>query len=68
MTGSRVLVVGPEKVTELWLDGTRFGHTPLRDGRAVLGIEPRQDARPWEVGAHDLREALARAAAPLEGE
>jgi len=62
----QVLVVSLEEaeaeVAELWLDGTRFGHTLLRDGRVVLRIEPRNDTQAWEVGAHDLREALARAA------
>ncbi len=66
----QVLVVSLEEaeaeVAELWLDGTRFGHTLQRDGRVVLRIDPRDDAQASEVGAHDLREALARAAKLLE--
>jgi hypothetical protein len=59
------LEAGEAEVAELWLDGARFGHTLLRDGRVVLAIEPRADDQPWEVGAHDLREALAQAASLL---
>jgi len=50
------------QVAELWVDGVRFGATLLCDGRVVLRIEPRDDGRPWEVGAHELRRGLARAA------
>lgn len=50
------------EVAELWLGGVQFGHTLLQDGGVVLRIEPRADGQAWEVGAHDLRAALARAA------
>lgn len=66
-----VLVVSPEEaeaeVAELWLGGLPFGHTELREGRVVLRIEPRRDGQAWEVGAHELRSALARAAQLLSG-
>jgi hypothetical protein len=65
VSGSRVFVTSLEaseaEVAELWLDGARFGHTLLRDGRVVPRIEPRADHQAWEVGAHELREALAQA-------
>lgn len=50
------------EVAELWVGGEQFGHTLLQDGRVTLRIEPRADGAAWEVGAHHLRTALARAA------
>jgi hypothetical protein len=61
-----VVVTSPEatvaEVAELWWDGARFGDTVLRDGTVVLRIESRRDGSAWEVGAHELREALAETA------
>jgi hypothetical protein len=38
---------------------------PPQSNRVLLHIEPRPGGQPWEVDAHDLRTALARAAALL---
>jgi hypothetical protein len=61
-----VLVLSMEEaeaqVAQLLLGGERFGHTELREGRVMLQIEPRADGQAWEVDAHELRVALARAA------
>jgi hypothetical protein len=48
-------------IAELWIGGTQFGHTLLREGELVLRIEPRSDGQAWEVDLHALRRSLDRA-------
>jgi hypothetical protein len=66
-----VLVVSLEEaeaqIAEFWVRGVFFGHTLPGPAELVLRIEPRPDGQAWDVGFHELRRSLDRAAELLGG-